>query len=63
MYYTDGIQWFVDTKNQIISELTMSASSGYFSKRKTPLDLIEGKIMKVFNNIYDEVNDKEIEKF
>lgn len=63
MYYTDGIQWFVDTKNQIITELTMSASSGYFSKRKTPLDFIEGKILKVNNNIYDEVNEKEIEKF
>ena len=47
MFYIDGTSWFIDVNNLIMGESFVSPNQGYFSKKKNPLDWVDGKIIKV----------------
>ena len=48
MFYMDGVSWFIDVRSKLVGTLTVNAQTSMFSKRTTPLDTIDGRIVRVY---------------
>ena len=50
MFFQDGSSWFIDLKNKLLGSVSVSCYSSMFSKRITPLDYLDGRIIRVHIN-------------